>query len=123
MAGLVHFSCFFRYMEEAEHALWREAGLTIATVDEEIGFPRLTASCEYHAPLRFEEEFEVWVRVAAITARTIRYSFVMSRGETKIATGATTVVCVQKKKGEPLKAIAIPPDIRSRFSVAGDPPG
>ena len=29
-AGMVHFSWFFRYMEEAEHALWREAGLSIA---------------------------------------------------------------------------------------------
>ena len=29
-AGIVHFSWFFRYMEEAEHALWREAGLSIA---------------------------------------------------------------------------------------------
>ena len=28
-AGIVHFSWFFRYMEEAEHALWREAGLSI----------------------------------------------------------------------------------------------
>ena len=29
-AGIVHFSTYFRYMEEAEHALWRDAGLTIA---------------------------------------------------------------------------------------------
>ena len=28
MAGIVHFSWFFRYLEEAEHAMWREAGLT-----------------------------------------------------------------------------------------------
>ena len=28
-AGIVHFSWFFRYMEEAEHALWREAGLML----------------------------------------------------------------------------------------------
>jgi hypothetical protein len=27
-AGIVHFN-FFRYFEDAEHALWREAGLTI----------------------------------------------------------------------------------------------
>src|SRR5262249_47928566 len=49
MAGLVHFSVFFRYMEEAEHALWRAAGLTIATVDEEFGFPRVSASFDFHA--------------------------------------------------------------------------
>ncbi|HCE02754.1 MAG TPA: acyl-CoA thioesterase, partial [Acidobacteria bacterium] len=29
-AGIVHFSVFFRYMEEAEHAMWRAAGLSIA---------------------------------------------------------------------------------------------
>ena len=29
LAGVVHFSCYFRYMEEAEHALWRAAGLTV----------------------------------------------------------------------------------------------
>ena len=28
-AGIVHFSWFYRYMEEAEHALWRQAGLSI----------------------------------------------------------------------------------------------
>ena len=32
MAGVVHFSWFFRYMEEAEHALWRAAGLSVAPV-------------------------------------------------------------------------------------------
>ena len=30
MAGIVHFSWFFRYLEEAEHAMWRAAGLSIA---------------------------------------------------------------------------------------------
>jgi acyl-CoA thioesterase FadM len=40
-------------MEEAEHALWRAAGLSIATVDEEIGWPRIAAAFDYHAPLRF----------------------------------------------------------------------
>ena len=121
LAGIVHFSCFFRYMEEAEHALWREAGLTIARAGEETGFPRLAASCDFHAPLRFEDEFEVWVRVARITGRTLHYTFVMTRGETKIATGSTTVACVSKRHGEPMKAIDLPAEIVARFAVASDP--
>ena len=41
-AGIVHFSWFYRYMEEAEHALWREVGLSIAPrEEEEVGFPRV----------------------------------------------------------------------------------
>ena len=120
LAGIVHFSCFFRYMEEAEHALWREAGLTIARAGEETGFPRLAASCDFHSPLRFEDEFEVWVRVARITRRTLQYSFVMTRGGTKIATGSTTVACVSKRPGEPMKAIDLSAEILAGFEVAPD---
>jgi YbgC/YbaW family acyl-CoA thioester hydrolase len=120
LAGIVHFSCFFRYMEEAEHALWREAGLTIARAGEETGFPRLAASCDFHSPLRFDDEFEVWVRVARITRRTLQYSFVMTRGETKIATGSTTVACVSKRPGEPMKAIDLPAEVVAGFGVASD---
>ena len=50
MAGIVHFSWFFRYLEEAEHAMWREAGLSIAD-GSGIGWPRVEASFEFHRPL------------------------------------------------------------------------
>jgi acyl-CoA thioester hydrolase len=115
LAGIVHFSHFFLYMEEAEHALWREAGLRIATVSEEVGFPRLAASFEYHAPLRFDDEFEVHVRIVAITRRTIRYECLISRGETRVATGTLTIACVRRRPGELIEAVDIPPDIASRF--------
>ena len=72
-AGLVHFSCFFRYMEEAEHALWRAAGLSIHPPGTEVGFPRRATSFEFHRALRFEDEFEVWIRVAAMDAHTMSY--------------------------------------------------
>jgi YbgC/YbaW family acyl-CoA thioester hydrolase len=118
-AGIVHFSWFFRYMEEAEHALWREAGLSIAAPDREIGFPRVSTTFDYHLPLRYEEEFEVHVRIAAIAQRTIRYTCLVQRGDARIASGSLTIACVSRTPGEPMKAIAIPPDIASRFEVAG----
>ena len=73
-AGLVHFSCYFRYMEEAEHALWREAGLSIHPLGAEIGFPRVSTSFEFHSALRFEQEFDVHLRVTAMTKKSIRYA-------------------------------------------------
>ena len=72
-AGIVHFSWFFRYMEEAEHALWRAAGLSIAAPGAEIGWPRVAASFEFMKPLRFEDEFEVRLWIAAKTKKTIQY--------------------------------------------------
>jgi len=119
-AGIVHFSWFFRYMEEAEHALWRDAGLSIAPRDADIAFPRVSTSFEYHQPLRFEEEFDVDIRIVAMSQKSIKYSCVVSRGDTKIATGALTIVCVRTRAGEPMKAVRIPENITSRLEVATD---
>ena len=117
-AGLVHFSWYFRYMEEAEHALWREAGLSIHRPDWEIGFPRVATSFDFHRPLRFEQEFDVWLRIAAINKKTIRYTCLLVDGDTKIATGSLTIACVRHRPNEPMSAIDIPPEIAARFQVA-----
>lgn len=117
-AGIVHFSWFYRYMEEAEHALWRESGLSIALPGSEIGFPRVSASFDFHHPLRFEDEFEVALAVAEIAEKTIRYDAHVKKGDTLVATGSLTVACVRKRPGEPMKAIPIPDEIAARFQVA-----
>ena len=117
MAGIVHFSWFFRYMEEAEHAMWREAGLSIAG-ESGIGWPRVEASFEYLRPLKFEDEFEVHLRIVGKDARTLRYEGIISRGDTRIAVGTFVVKCVSKNPGEPMRSITIPPAIDALFQVA-----
>jgi len=114
-AGIVHFSWLFRYMEEAEHALWREAGLSIHPPGADIGWPRIAAAFEFQRPLRFEDEFDVWLRIAEMTKKTIRYSCRLEKDEATIATGTMTIACVRKRPT--LQAIEIPADVASRFSV------
>jgi YbgC/YbaW family acyl-CoA thioester hydrolase len=120
-AGIVHFSNYFRYMEEAEHAFWRATGMSISPTDSEIGYPRVNATCDYHRPLKFEDEFEVHIRVAAMAEKSMRYEFLLTCGDTKIATGSVTIVCVRVRKGEPMKAVAFPPEVAARFAVSGAP--
>ena len=120
MAGVVHFSCYFRYMEEAEHALWRAAGLSIARRGSNIGWPRVAASCDYRMPLYFEDEFDVRVRIAAISNRTIRYACLLRRADDTIATGSMTIACVAERPGEPMRAVAIPPEVTARLAVHPD---
>ena len=117
MAGVVHFSWIPRYMEEAEHALWRAAGLSIVPADRSIGFPRVALSVEFTAPLFFENEFDVIVRITAISRRSISYSHAIMRGDTTIATGTMTAVCTQKKSDGTMEATVIPPAIRERLAV------
>ena len=116
--GIVHFSVYFRYMEEAEHALWRSAGLSIHDRDAAIGWPRVQASFDYHRPLRFEDEFEVRMRIVAIEERKISYLCLLTRGDTRIATGRMTIACATRRQDEPMRGVPIPPEIRARLAVA-----
>ena len=116
-AGIVHFSCFFRYMEDAEHALWRENGLSIYQADSPIGWPRVATAFEFHRALKFEQEFDVTIRVTEISKRTISYACEMTQDGQRIATGSLKIACVDKQPDGSMKSTEIPPGIRSRFSV------
>jgi YbgC/YbaW family acyl-CoA thioester hydrolase len=117
-AGIVHFSNYFRYMEEAEHGLWRATGLSIARSEFGVGFPRVTASFEYHRPLRFEDEVDIHIRIVSISTRSMKYTCTVRRDGESIATGSATIVCVAQQPDKSMKAVPIPPDIASRFAVA-----
>ena len=119
-AGIVHFSWLFRYMEEAEHALWRAAGLSIAPRDDDgIGWPRVSASFDFKSPLFFEDEFEVCVSLSQVTRRTIQYAFTVVRGETVIGAGAMTSACVEKRPGGSMQAVELPAGLLERLQAAG----
>jgi len=117
--GIVHFTNFFKYVEEAEHAMWRSVGLSIAHRDAAIGWPRVAASFDYKRPLRFEDEFDVHIRIAEMTKKTIRYAAELRMGDETLATGSLTIICVRRAPGEPMRATDIPNEIAARFEVAG----
>jgi len=118
MAGIVHFSAYFRYMEEAEHALWRAAGLTVAPAGAEPGWPRVAAAFDYKAPLRFGDEFDVWVRIVKVSARTIQYGYTLKREGTVIGHGLMTAACVMLDPEGVMKAVEIPAGILDRLRGA-----
>ena len=119
-AGIVHFSNYFRYMEEAEHALWRAAGLSISPPDATVGFPRVNVAFDYRRPLKFEDEVDIRIRIVKLSRRTIQYACTLSAGNVLAAEGVMTIVCVRMGV-ERLEAVSIPDEIASRFeAVAAD---
>lgn len=112
LAGIVHFSWYFRYMEEAEHAFWRAAGLSIT--GDELHWPRVAASCEYVQPLRFEDEIDVMVR-AGFGRRRMQYGFLISRADTIVCRGTMMSVCARIDETGTLKTIVIPAEIFERL--------
>ena len=98
-AGIVHFSAFFVYMEQAEHEMLRHVGLSVILEDADgpISWPRVSASCDYRNPAKFEDVLEVEVSVNRLTQRSVTYGFRFSRDETLIASGSITAVCCRIK--------------------------
>ena len=116
-SGLAHFTAFFAYAEEAEHAMWREAGLSVEPREAGIGWPRVSASFDFRRALRFEDEIEVRLRVIGKTAKTLTYQAVIVLDGTVAAVGQHTSICVRKLPGQPIKAVDIPADIASQFEI------
>ena len=117
LAGVVHFSNYFRYMEEAEHALWRAAGMRIDGVDLDVGWPRVSATFDYKRPLQYEDEIQIAVSVSAVTRRTIQYAFQITRGDTAIGVGSMTTACVARD-GVAMRSIDVPADVVSKLRAA-----
>lgn len=123
MAGIVHYSNFFRYMEVAEHEFFRSLGFSVVTrqVDPPVGWPRVHAECDYKQPLRFEDQFEIHMVVSAKKSKSLTYRFRFRKlnvpAPVEVARGSITVVCVTHQRGR-MKAVTIPKEIANRIEVA-----
>jgi YbgC/YbaW family acyl-CoA thioester hydrolase len=115
MAGIVHFSNFFRWMEAAEHAFLDSLGLEVIGIQEETfrGWPRVRASAKYHAPVRFNDHVQVLLSIKELKPRAIVYAFEIRALRDpfweKAATGSLTTVYVEKTTPQgQMRSIDIP---------------
>lgn len=108
----------FRYMEEAEHAVWRAAGLDIFAQHEENSWPRISAHFDFKAPLRFQDEFTVHTEMAGTTRSTIQWAHTVKRGEVEIGRGTITAVYVTRNRDGSMKSAELPPAIISKLRSA-----
>ncbi len=120
MAGIVHFANFFRYMEAAEVEFLRARGLSVKLVWEgqALGFPRVSASCDFLRPARFEDLLDVAVKVDSVGKKSVTYAFEFSRQGEVIARGKVSSVCCLIQENRELKSVAIPAGIRERLELA-----
>jgi YbgC/YbaW family acyl-CoA thioester hydrolase len=119
MAGIVHFSKFFHYMEAAEHAFLRSLGISVVMELDGVplGLPRVAASCDYLRPARFADELEICVRVRRLGRSSVTYAFDVLKGAEPVARGQITAVWCHHVPGHKLEAIDIPEPIRLKLQA------
>ena len=123
MAGIVHFSNFFRYMESVEHAFFRSLGLSIAPKGaDSVGWPRVHADFDYRRPLRFEDTFEVDLLVREKRERSLVYTIIVRKTNAdaeEVARGSLAVACVRKDPVTgTMASVAIPAEIGELIEAA-----
>jgi YbgC/YbaW family acyl-CoA thioester hydrolase len=118
MAGIVHFSNFFRYMEAAECDLLRSLGLSVKMPWEGgvIGFPRVAAACDYLSPARFQDLLDISVHAERIGAKSVTYAFEFTRDGTVLARGKVTSVCCAVRGENDFQSRDIPSAYRERIA-------
>lgn len=117
MAGVLHFANYYRMMEEVEHAFWRSHGLSVVFAHEgrEISWPRVATSCEYFAPLRFEDELELVLTVDQVGKGSVTFVVEFRSRGTRMAVGRTKAACCAVSDGK-FSPVPIPPFLRAKLT-------
>lgn len=125
MAGLVHFSNFFKYMETAERDFFEAAGIDLIRTKpgELVGWPRARAECKFSAPIRFGDSIDIHLAVKALKDRAIDYQFRIFRRNkdgrrTQAGKGHMTTVLSELTASGELRSIELPAQLRERISEA-----
>jgi acyl-CoA thioester hydrolase len=118
MAGIMHFSNFFRFMEAAETEFLRSLGISVSYRDEgrRFGFPRVAAACDYTRPARFEDVLDIAVTLEKIGSKSLTYRFDFARDGDAIAVGRITSVFCEQAPGHGLQSQEIPDNVRVKLT-------
>ena len=129
-AGIAHFSSLIIYMEQAEHALLRSLGLSVAhsatatpdgaTPDDStlrnVSWPRVRVECDFLSPAKFEDIVSINVFLSVLGKKSVTYQHRLFIGTRAIATGSMTSVCCKRENGT-LIGREIPAEIRDALSA------
>ena len=125
MAGLVHFSNFFKYMETAERDFFEAAGVDLIRTKpgELVGWPRARAECKFSAPIRFGHTIDIHLAVKAVKDRSIDFQFRIYRRNddgtrTHAAKGHLTTVLTELTASGELQSVELTEEVRSKITEA-----
>ncbi|MCO6459170.1 MAG: acyl-CoA thioesterase [Pirellulaceae bacterium] len=122
-AGIMHFSAYVAYMEEAEHELLRHLGLSVMMSDQEgpVSWPRVSVQCDYQGAARFEDLLEIEVGIERLGEKSVTYGFQFRREGQPLASGRMTAVCCRLDPRGPIRSIPIPDWIRDKLQPLLEP--
>ncbi|MBC7966495.1 MAG: acyl-CoA thioesterase [Fuerstia sp.] len=118
MAGIVHFSNFYKWMEQCEHEFFRSLGLSIVghrSDGSTIGWPRVSSQCRFESPAHYEDVLDLLLTVQRIGVKSLTFDVVFTNNGRSVARGTMKTVCCILRPGQPLESLEIPDAYRSKM--------
>ena len=84
-----------------------------------IGFPRVSAKCDYVKPARFEQMLDIAVTVEKLGTKSVTLGFDFRHADEVIARGVITTVCCRVLAGGEMESMPIPELMRKK--LMGEP--
>ena len=95
LMGIVHHAQYLTYFEAGRVEWLRRRGISYTTwTSDDIHLPVVEATLRYRAPARFDEILVIGTRLSELRWASVRFDYVVSRGEPVLAEGATRLACV-----------------------------
>lgn len=110
-AGVMHYTNYLRYFEACEEEFYRSISLPFNEVRAKYGitFPRVEVHCEYKAACRFDDVFDVVMRVRDVAEKTITYDFQAIRQQDGKVAAEGYIKCIAVNSE--WKAVELPAEI------------
>lgn len=124
-AGIVYYPRFFHFFHMAFEELWRARMGARAYVDlldrDHVGFPAVSASCDFKAPLRFGDDAEIQLTIARLGTKSITFRYRVFRTEPRAlaAEGQVVAAVVDLAK---FVAVPIPARVSEMLADLVEPP-
>jgi acyl-CoA thioester hydrolase len=122
MQNVVYYANYLLYAEVGRVAYLRELGLLYSDMTAKgLDFTIGEASVRYRAPLRFDDEFDIKVRVGEVRHSSWAFEYAVDRADGLHCAEMTTVQVMIDRSS--LRATRIPEGLRRTLETAKDAPG
>lgn len=88
--GMVYYGNYLTYFERGRTEWLREYGIAYKDIEaNELYFPVMNATCNYHSPAKYDDMITVETKLAELGAAYLVFSYEVKLGERLLVSGST----------------------------------
>lgn len=119
-AGIIHFSNYFRFMEETETAFVESLPGNSRHWFHDHLCPRVSASCDFKKAVTFGDLLDIYLTIGRLGRTSVTYEFSFRHGSDEVASGKVALVFVQVGEDGAFSPVPVPTALAAALRAAGE---